>query len=109
MREAGVPTARAERFADRAAAGAYLSERATQEGAFPVVVKASGLAAGKGVVIAGDMREAERALDDFLVERRPGAGGREVPIEDYLPGRGLSVVALTAGQAPGTPAPAADY
>ncbi|HZC78870.1 MAG TPA: phosphoribosylamine--glycine ligase, partial [Ktedonobacterales bacterium] len=84
MREAGVPTARSERFADRAAAGVYLSERARHEGAFPVVVKASGLAAGKGVVIAGDVREAERALDDFLVERRLGAAGSEVLIEDYL-------------------------
>jgi phosphoribosylamine--glycine ligase len=109
MREAGVPTARAERFADRAAAGAYLSERARHEGAFPVVVKASGLAAGKGVVIAGDVQEAERALDDFLVERRLGVAGSEVLIEDYLVGRELSIFALTDGERVVTLAPACDY
>jgi phosphoribosylamine--glycine ligase len=73
------------------------------------VVKASGLAAGKGVVIAGDMREAERALDDFLVERRLGTAGSEVLIEDYLEGRELSIFALTDGERVVTLAPACDY
>src|SRR5260221_5567120 len=69
MREAGVPTARAERFSERGAAGADLSERARREGAFPVVVKASDLSAGKGVVIAGKVCKVGRALDAF-----PGHG-----------------------------------
>src|SRR5262245_37319355 len=72
MRDAGVPTARAEHFTDRAAAEAYLEKRQAGGGGYPVVIKADGLAAGKGVVIAQDVAEARAALDAFLVERRLG-------------------------------------
>src|SRR5579884_1617607 len=91
MARGGVPTARAERFTERDAAEAYLRARGER---YPVVVKADGLAAGKGVVVARDGAEARAALDDMLVGRRLGAAGDAVLIEDFLEGRELSLFAL---------------
>ncbi|HKT39354.1 MAG TPA: phosphoribosylamine--glycine ligase, partial [Ktedonobacterales bacterium] len=62
MLKAGVPTARAVRFTDRAAADAHLDHYDQSGGAYPVVIKASGLAAGKGVIIAPDPTAARAAL-----------------------------------------------
>jgi phosphoribosylamine--glycine ligase len=85
--EAGIPTARFRRFTDRAAAKAYVRA----EGA-PIVVKADGLAAGKGVVVAQTVAEAERAVDDLL-----GGAGAEVVIEECLFGEEASFFALCDG------------
>ena len=109
MTRAGVPTAAARRFSDRRSAGAYLDERERQDGGYPVVIKADGLAAGKGVIIASDLAEARAALDGLMVEGAVGAAGRSVLIDDYLTGVELSLFALTDGVAVAPLAPACDY
>jgi phosphoribosylamine--glycine ligase len=92
MLSAGVPTARAT--AHRSAADAKEAARAM--GA-PVVVKASGLAAGKGVVVAHTLEEAERAIDAMLEERVFGGAGDEILVEEFMEGEELSIFALTDG------------
>jgi phosphoribosylamine--glycine ligase len=109
MAAAGVPTARAARFADRAAAQAYLDAYEAGGGAYPVVLKADGLAAGKGVVIAESAQEAGATLDDFLVAGRLGAAGATMLIEEYLEGREVSLFALADGARVVPLAPACDY
>src|SRR3954469_2758764 len=69
----GIPTAAYRRFRDPAAAKAYIAERGA-----PVVVKADGLAAGKGVVVAATVAEANEAVDACLGEGRFGAAGTEI-------------------------------
>jgi phosphoribosylamine--glycine ligase len=88
---AGIPTARFSRFTDPAAAKAYVRA----EGA-PIVVKADGLAAGKGVVVATTVAEAERAVGDMLGGALGGAGA-EVVIEECLAGEEASFFALCDG------------
>ena len=109
MADAGIPTARAERFRDHGRAVAYLDEYARAGGSFPIVVKASGLAAGKGVVVAQSPDEARAALDAFLLEHRLGLAGDEALIEEYLEGRELSLFALSDGTTVRALAPACDY
>jgi phosphoribosylamine---glycine ligase len=74
---------------------------------YPVVLKFDGLAAGKGVVIAGDEREAREALEAFLVERRFGEG--RVVVEEAIEGEELSLLALCDGETAVPLAPAQDY
>jgi phosphoribosylamine--glycine ligase len=88
----GVPTARHETFTDAGAAKAALERFEA-----PFVLKASGLAAGKGVVIAADVREAGAALDE-LFGGRFGAAGEQVVIEAFLQGEEASLFALTDGE-----------
>jgi phosphoribosylamine--glycine ligase len=73
MERAGVPTARAVQHSDAAAAKRALADFST-----PVVIKASGLAGGKGVIVAQSTTEAERAIDAMLSDRVFGAAGREI-------------------------------
>ncbi|MEX0808293.1 MAG: phosphoribosylamine--glycine ligase [Dongiaceae bacterium] len=89
---AGVPTARWRRFAEPAAAKAF----ARQLGA-PLVVKADGLAAGKGVIIAENLDEADQAIDTMLVDGAFGAAGAEIVIEEFLQGEEASFFALADG------------
>jgi len=89
----GIPTARYARFADPTAAKAYLRA----EGA-PIVVKADGLAAGKGVTVAMTLPEAEAAIDEALIANRFGAAGAEVVIEEFLEGEEASFFVLSDGQ-----------
>ncbi|MEX1109013.1 MAG: phosphoribosylamine--glycine ligase [Dongiaceae bacterium] len=91
--EAGVPTARWQRFADPAAAKSF----ARALGA-PLVVKADGLAAGKGVIIAESIAEADQAIDTMLVEGVFGAAGAEIVIEEFLQGEEASFFALSDGE-----------
>ena len=93
MLEEGVPTARAEMHST--AAGARACARSF--GA-PVVVKASGLAAGKGVVVCQTLDDADRAIADMLERNRFGAAGAEVLVEEYMEGEELSVFVLTDGR-----------
>ncbi len=93
MRSGDIPTADARSFTDFGAAKAYV---ATREGA--LVVKAAGLAAGKGVVICDEPAEAILALERIMVQREFGEAGRCVLIEERLQGRELSVFALVAGK-----------
>jgi len=109
MTHAGVPTARAVAFSDRELAALYLDGYARDGGTFPLVIKASGLAAGKGVVIVEDLTGARAALDDLMVSGRFGTAGREVVIEEYLEGTELSLFALTDGTRVVPLAPACDY
>lgn len=92
MLAAGVPTAQATTHTDPVAAKAA----ARRLGA-PVVIKASGIAAGKGVVVAATLAEAEAAIDDMLVGGVFGAAGAEVLVEECMQGEELSLFALTDG------------
>ncbi|PSR15972.1 phosphoribosylamine--glycine ligase [filamentous cyanobacterium CCP3] len=103
MVEAGIPTARAEVFTDEAAALAYLK----QEGA-PIVVKADGLAAGKGVTVAQTLDEATQAVSDAF-SGRFGDAGRQVVIEECMTGQEASVLAVTDGQTIRPLVPAQDH
>ncbi|HZG38154.1 MAG TPA: phosphoribosylamine--glycine ligase [Nodosilinea sp.] len=103
MVEAGIPTARAEVFSDEAAALAYLK----QEGA-PIVIKADGLAAGKGVTVAQTLEKAIQAITDIF-SGRFGAAGRQVVIEECLTGQEASVLAVTDGQTIRPLVPAQDH
>jgi phosphoribosylamine--glycine ligase len=92
MLGAGVPTGTASTFTD----GALARAEARRLGA-PVVIKASGLAAGKGVVVAGSISEADDAISSMLEGDAFGEAGREVLVEEYLLGEEISVFALTDG------------
>ena len=93
MQAAGVPTGRAEVFTDAAAAKAALPAYG-----LPVVIKADGLAAGKGVIVAETTAQAEAAIDDMLVGNKFGAAGAEVLIEEFLDGEECSILALVDGE-----------
>jgi len=75
----GIPTAAYARFRDGDAAKAYVARHGT-----PIVIKADGLAAGKGVTIAATIAEAEAAIDEALVGGRFGAAGHEIVIEEFM-------------------------
>lgn len=92
MQRCGVPTARFEVFDDAAAARAFVR---AEPG--PWVVKADGLAAGKGVLPCADAAAAEQAIDRILVERAFGEAGRQVVVESFLEGEEASCIALVAG------------
>ncbi|MGD1035897.1 MAG: phosphoribosylamine--glycine ligase [Roseiarcus sp.] len=90
-REFGVPTGDYRRFCDEAAALAYVRAHGA-----PIVVKADGLAAGKGVVVAISLSEAESAIRSMFAGAF-GAAGAEIVVEDYLPGEEISFFALSDG------------
>jgi phosphoribosylamine--glycine ligase len=90
---AGVPTAAWARFEDPAAAKAHIRAQGA-----PIVVKADGLAAGKGVVVAGTVEEAEAAIADIMEDRVHGAAGASVVIEECLIGQEVSFFALCDGE-----------
>jgi phosphoribosylamine--glycine ligase len=92
MREAGVPTARAERHTSPVAA-----KRAAAAFGAPVVIKASGLAAGKGVIVSQSLAEANEAIDAMLQGHAFGAAGDEILIEEFMAGEELSIFGLTDG------------
>ena len=92
MMRAGIPTARASQHSDAREAKAALADFAN-----PVVIKASGLAAGKGVIVAQSSAEAERAIDAMLGDRIFGAAGREILVEEFMEGEELSLFAITDG------------
>jgi phosphoribosylamine--glycine ligase len=87
----GIPTAAYRRFSDAASANAYIAARGA-----PIVVKADGLAAGKGVVVAASIEEAMAAVDDAFGGRF-GAAGAEIVVEEFLAGEEASFFALCDG------------
>jgi phosphoribosylamine--glycine ligase len=93
VRSAGIPTAAYQRFTDAEAARAYVR----RQGA-PIVVKADGLAAGKGVVVATTVEQAIEAIDEILGRRRYGDAGAELVIEEFLDGEEASLFALCDGK-----------
>ncbi len=93
MRAQKVPTAAASTFSDSAEALRYCEQLK-----FPVVIKADGLALGKGVVIAPDLATAKSTIDAMMNERRFGDAGRRVLIEEFLRGTECSLHALVDGK-----------
>ena len=93
MRRAKIPTASSRTFTTLEPALAFIGRHAE-----PLVVKASGLAAGKGVVVCAHRNEAARAARAMLAEGAFADAGREIVIEDFLKGEELSVLALTDGE-----------
>ena len=89
---AGIPTARWDRFDDAAAALDFVQRRGA-----PIVVKADGLAGGKGVVVAQSVAEAERAIEAMLTGRSLGEAGASLVIEECLDGQEVSLFALCDG------------
>jgi len=89
----GIPTARYETFTDPALAHAYID----QQGA-PIVIKADGLAAGKGVVVAANLEEAHAAVDAMLGDGSLGAAGARVVIEECLVGEEASFIVMVDGR-----------
>lgn len=89
----GIPTARWEAFTEVAPALAY-----TRDQAFPLVVKASGLAAGKGVIICETPVEAEKAIRDMLEGNAFGESGKEIVIEECLTGEEASIMLMVSGR-----------
>jgi phosphoribosylamine---glycine ligase len=88
-----IPTASFGTFTDAGLARAYLAQQNP-----PYVVKADGLAAGKGVLICADRQEAEAAIEDILVRKAFGAAGEKLVIEEFLQGEEASFMALTDGE-----------
>jgi phosphoribosylamine--glycine ligase len=93
MGEYGIPTAGFKIFDYIGNAAEYL-----QKARYPLVVKAYGLAAGKGVVIAGSEEEAVKAAEDMLVNKVFGSAGEQIIIEDFLEGEEASILTVTDGK-----------
>ena len=99
MKKYGIPTAKYETFSDYESARSYV-----ENGRFPVVLKANGLALGKGVLICENLRQAEEGLKQIMLDKAFGAAGNTVVIEGFLtgkeftPGEEVSVLAFTDGK-----------
>ncbi|MDQ5904211.1 MAG: phosphoribosylamine---glycine ligase [Pseudomonadota bacterium] len=93
MRRHGIPTAEYATFSDPVAAHAYVDKMGA-----PTVVKADGLAAGKGVVVAMTLKEAHEAVDDMLSGNKLGEAGARVVIEEFLEGEEASFIVMVDGK-----------
>ena len=93
MQRHRIPTAAYRSFTDAAAARAYVSERGA-----PTVIKADGLAAGKGVVVAMTLDDACAAIDSMLIDNRMGASGSRLVIEEFLSGEEASFIVMSDGK-----------
>ena len=92
MQRYGIPTAAHETFGDAALAKAYVCDRGA-----PIVIKADGLAAGKGVIVARTEEQACAAIDDMLSGKGFGEAGHRVVVEEFLPGEEASFICLCDG------------
>ncbi len=104
MKKYGIPCPKGKIFSSYSEAREYLERHQ-----LPVVVKADGLAAGKGVIIASSRQEAIKALNDIMKTKIFGSAGERVIIDEYLSGRELSLIAFTDGKAVSPMVPACDY
>ncbi len=93
MKRHGIPTAEYETFTDVSAAHAYVDAKGA-----PIVIKADGLAAGKGVVVAMSLAEAHAAIDMMLADNTFGAAGARVVIEEFLVGEEASFIVMVDGK-----------
>ena len=93
MKRNGIPTAEYETFSDAAAAHAYLDKQGA-----PIVIKADGLAAGKGVVVAATLDEAHAAVDMMLADNKLGDAGARVVVEEFLEGEEASFIVMVDGK-----------
>ena len=94
MKKYGIPTASYEVFDDPSKVLDYIREKNT----YPAVIKADGLALGKGVLIARDEKEAEDAVKELMVDKKFGASGNEVVVEEFMEGPEVSVLSFTDGK-----------
>lgn len=104
MHRYGIPCAKSAAFSSFDEASAYIKQQSP-----PIVVKADGLAAGKGSIMANSMKQALTALSNIMVERVFGAAGDQVLIEECLFGREVSLIAFTDGETVVPMVPACDY
>ncbi|XID90501.1 phosphoribosylamine--glycine ligase [Paenibacillaceae bacterium WGS1546] len=104
LRKYGIPTAKYETFTDYASARAYLAEQPV-----PIVIKADGLAAGKGVTVCFTREEADKALEETMVNKSFGAAGDKVVIEEFLEGQEMSILAFVDGNTVRAMPPAQDH
>ncbi len=93
MQRHGIPTAKYQTFSDPAAAHKYIDEQGA-----PIVIKADGLAAGKGVVVAMTLDEAHGAIDMMLSDNRFGDAGARVVVEEFLEGEEASFIVMVDGK-----------
>ncbi len=92
MRDENIPTAKYQTFTDAAAAKKYLKKHQ-----FPAVIKASGLALGKGVIISPNLPHALKTIDEIMIKKVFGEAGVEVVIEEYMQGQEISIHAFSDG------------
>lgn len=104
-RRARIPTALGKAFNDAAEALAYVEHHER----WPSVIKADGLAAGKGVFIVQDAREANEVIRDIMLNNQFGSAGARVLIEDFLVGEELSLIALVDGETVAVLEPSRDH
>ena len=93
MKKYNIPTAASETFTDAEKAIAYL-----KNADYPAVIKADGLAAGKGAVIVNDFNEAEKTVREIMVDKVFGASGNRILVEEFLTGPEVSVLSFTDGK-----------
>ena len=94
MKQYGIPTAGYEVFDDSASAIAYIEQNNT----FPIVVKADGLALGKGVIIAENLQAAKDAVQSIMEDKIFGQSGNKIVVEEFITGPEVSVLAFTDGK-----------
>lgn len=94
MKKYGIPTAAYETFEDAKAAEEYLKDQA----AFPIVLKADGLALGKGVLICNTLEEALAGVKEIMEDKKFGSAGNRMVVEEFLTGREVSVLSFVDGK-----------
>ena len=94
MKKYGIPTAKYETFDDPAKVMDYIRA----EGKYPVVIKADGLALGKGVLICNTLEEALAGVDEIMLDKKFGAAGNRMVIEEFMTGREVSVLSFVDGK-----------
>jgi phosphoribosylamine---glycine ligase len=104
LRKYNIPTAQYETFTDYQTAQQYLDQQP-----LPIVIKADGLAAGKGVTVCHNREEANRALQETMVDKSFGAAGDKVVIEQFLEGQEMSILAFVDGETVRAMVPAQDH
>ncbi|WP_425369356.1 phosphoribosylamine--glycine ligase, partial [Gemmiger formicilis] len=94
MKKYGIPTAKYETFDDPAKVMEYIKA----EGKYPVVIKADGLALGKGVLICENEEQAAEGVKEIMLDKKFGASGNHVVVEEFLTGPEVSVLSFTDGK-----------
>ena len=104
MKKYNIPTAGYENFTDPEAALAYL-----ENASYPIVLKADGLALGKGVLICQDLEEAKEGVKTIMLDKKFGTAGNEMVIEEFMTGREVSVLSFVDGKTIKTMTSAQDH
>jgi phosphoribosylamine--glycine ligase len=93
MQKYDIPTAEYQSFSDPQKAAAYIKEKGA-----PIVVKAEGLAAGKGVIVAQEVEEAVKAVEKIMVDEKFGEAGEKIVVEEYLEGEEATILSFCDGE-----------